>query len=195
MRRVKILIFSGSSRKNSLNKRLATIVHNLLENDNRVDASFINLRDYNLPIYDGDLEAKSGLPQKASELKRLFVESDGFIIASPEYNGSISPLLKNAIDWVSRAESSDEPPLIAFIGKVAAIMSASPSTLGGLRGLVALRMMLENIYVVVHPHQVTIRSADKAFARDGSLTKEDDLKRVKECVENFVDFVQKIKGE
>jgi chromate reductase len=102
-------------------------------------------------------------------MKELFISHDGFLIASPEYNSSISGLLKNAIDWASRAERDDEPPLLCFRGKAAALMSASPGSLGGLRGLAALRSILGNIGVLVLPTQVAIAHAHEAFSEDGLL--------------------------
>ena len=127
---------------------------------------------------------------KASEFKKLLVENDGFLIASPEYNSAFSPLLKNAIDWASRAESDNELPLIAYKGKFAAIMAASPGALGGLRGLVFLRMLLGNIGVTVLPDQQAIPKAFKSFTDQGTLQ---DSKQ-QQAVENLgIKLVQIIK--
>jgi NAD(P)H-dependent FMN reductase len=130
--------------------------------------TLIDLRDFPMPIYDGDLEAADGIPPEGRRLKALFKEHEGLIIASPEYNSSITAVLKNAIDWISRPEPG-EPPLAAFKGKVALIVSASPGNLGGLRGLVHLRSILGNIGVLVLPEQIAISQAYGAFAADGSL--------------------------
>jgi len=135
------------------------------------DTTIVDLRDYRMPLFDQDLEAAEGLPAKARELKELMLDHDGLLIAAPEYNSSITPLLKNTIDWVSRP-SNGENALIAYKGKVAAIMSTSPGRLGGLRGLVHLRSILSNIGVLVIPDQVAVGEAHRAFGSDGNLVDE-----------------------
>lgn len=160
----KILALAGSTRENSYNKKLVKIaVQGALAAG--AEVTLIDLRDYPMPLYDGDLEAKAGVPDIARKLRTQMSEHDGFLIASPEYNSSLSGHFKNAIDWVSRPEK-DVPSLLAFRGKLAAIMSASPGPLGGLRGLVHLRDILENIFVMVIPDQVTISSAQEAFSEN-----------------------------
>jgi NAD(P)H-dependent FMN reductase len=164
----RILAFAGSARSGSLNKRLVQIA----EGGARAAGARVtgvDLRDLPLPIYDGDLEAAEGLPPNARKLKELMSQHDGLMISSPEYNSSISPLLKNAIDWASRQESPTEPPLACFRGKVAVLMSASPGNLGGLRGLVHLRSILGNIKVIVLPDQVAVSKAHEAFDENGRL--------------------------
>jgi chromate reductase len=131
--------------------------------------TYVDLRDLAMPLYDGDLEAEKGLPENAKKFKALLLAHQGFLIASPEYNSSISGVLKNAIDWASRSESKDEPSLACFKGKAAALLSASPGALGGLRGLVTLRSILGNIGVLVLPQQVAVSKADEAFEADGTL--------------------------
>jgi chromate reductase len=163
----KILALAGSTRKDSYNKRLVHIAASGAEAAG-AEISVIDLRDYALPLFDQDLERDEGTPEAAKRLKGLMVEHDGFLISSPEYNSSISAVLKNAIDWVSRPVPG-EPPLVAFGGKVATILSASPGALGGLRGLVHLRSILGNIGVIVLPEQVAISRAFEAFLDDGSL--------------------------
>ena len=140
----KLLIFAGSARTASTNKQLAALAASTAQDAN-IDVTLIELKDFEMPIYDGDLEGDTGLPEHAKRLKQLFVEHDGLFIASPEYNSSFSPLLKNALDWISRPHTENEPPLWAYGGKVAALGSVAPGALGGLRGLVPLRMMLANI--------------------------------------------------
>ncbi len=164
----KILAFAGSSRKASVNKKLVKIAAQAAT-DHGASVTVVDLADFPMPIFNQDLEAEQGMPEKASEFKQLLVEHDGFLIASPEYNSAFSPLLKNAIDWASRAESKDETPLKAYKGKYAAIMAASPGALGGLRGLVFLRMLLSNIGVTVLPDQQAIPQAFKAFSEQGTL--------------------------
>ena len=163
----KILAFAGSTRTDSFNKKLVRIA---AEGARKAGAevTVLDLRDYPLPLYDGDLEQREGLPANARKLKDLFLAHQGLMIASPEYNSSISAVLKNAIDWVSRPVPG-EPPLGCFIDKVAALMSASTRALGGLRGLVTVRSILGNIRVIVLPDQVAVAKAHEAFAPDGSL--------------------------
>jgi len=163
----RILALAGSTRKDSYNKRLVRIAAGGAEAAG-AQVSVIDLRDYALPLFDEDLERDQGTPEAAKRLKGLMVKHDGFLISSPEYNSSISAVLKNAIDWVSRPVPG-ETPLVAFGGKVATILSASPGALGGLRGLVHLRSILGNIGVIVLPDQVAISMAFEAFLDDGSL--------------------------
>lgn len=165
---VKLLCFAGSERKDSFNKKLAQCAEQLIK-EQGAKVAYLDLSDYPMPLYNSDLEADSGLPEAAKKLKKLFREHDGFFIASPEYNSSFSPLLKNTLDWISRSETTDEPPLAAFDGKVAALGAASPGGFGGLRGLVPLRMMLGNIGVLVVPGQVVIPAAHSAFDEEGKL--------------------------
>ena len=163
----KILAFSGSLREGSYNQRLVGIAAAGARAAG-AEATVLDPRDLPLPLYGGDLEAREGLPDNARKLKELMKSHSGFLIASPENNSSLSAALKNMIDWASRAEG-DEPPLVCFRDKVAAVMSASPGGLGGLRGLVHLRAILGNIGVLVLPDQKAISQSADAFNDDGSL--------------------------
>jgi chromate reductase, NAD(P)H dehydrogenase (quinone) len=163
----KILAFAGSTRRDSLNKKLVQIAtQGVLQTG--AEATFLDLADYRLPMFDEDLEASEGLPEKALRLKEIFLAHQGLLIASPEYNGSVTAVLKNTIDWLSRP-TPGEAALACFTGKVAVLMSTSPGGLGGLRGLVHLRAILGNIGVIVLPGQVAVPKAHEAFAADGSL--------------------------
>ncbi len=164
----KILAFAGSSRKHSFNKKLVKIAASGAKNSG-AEITFVDLADYPMPVFNQDLESEQGMPDKAREFKNMLIQHDAFLIASPEYNSAFSPLLKNVIDWASRAESEDETPLVAYKGKIAAIMATSPGALGGIRGLVFLRMLLSNIGVTVIPDQIAIPQAIKAFSDDGLL--------------------------
>ncbi len=164
----RILVFGGSLRAESYNQKLATIAA-AGAREAGADVTLISLRDFRMPIFDEDLEASEGKSEAAKKLKELFLHAEGFIIASPEYNSGITAALKNAIDWVSRADSDDEPPLLAFKGKTAAILSASPGGYGGARSLAQFRPLLENISVTVLPDQVSIPKAYEAFDADGNL--------------------------
>ena len=159
----KILVMPGSTRAGSHNVRLAALAAKeltLLD----ADVTRISLADYDLPIYEEELEAKTGAPFNAIKLKQMIVAHQGVFIASPEYSASVTPLLKNAIDWVSRVRERGDPIYAAFKGRVFAIGSASPDRAGGLRSLMALRQILElGCGALVIPEQVAISQADRAF--------------------------------
>jgi NAD(P)H-dependent FMN reductase len=163
----KILAFAGSTRTDSYNKRLVKIAAAGARAAG-AEVTLIDLRDFPLPLFDGDLEAREGLPPNGRKLKDLFLAHHGLLIAAPEYNSSITAVLKNAIDWVSRPVPG-EAPLACFDGTVACLMSASPGALGGLRGLVHVRAILGNIKVLVLPDQIAVSKANEAFNPDGSL--------------------------
>jgi chromate reductase len=168
----KILAFAGSLRKDSYNKKLVQIAA-AGARATGAEVTYLDLRDLPLPVFDEDLEKAEGLAANARKLKELFLAHHGLLISAPEYNSSITAALKNTIDWVSRPVQG-EPPLAGYLDKVAAIMSASPGALGGLRGLVHVRAILGNIHVLVLPDQVAVSRAVEAFAADGSLK---DLKQ------------------
>jgi chromate reductase len=179
MTKPKIIAFAGSTRTDSYNKKLVKIA-SIGATEGGADVTIIDLRDFPMPIYDGDLEQKDGLPSNARKLKDLMLSHQGFLISSPEYNSSISAVFKNTIDWTSR-QSEGEIPLACFKNKVAGIMSVSPSILGGLRGLVHVRSILGNIGVIVLPDQIAIAKAHEAFNEDGTLKdkkQEDQVKKI-----------------
>jgi chromate reductase, NAD(P)H dehydrogenase (quinone) len=155
--------------------------------------TLLDLRDLKLPLYDGDLEEREGLPEGAKELKRVMKQHDGLLIASPEYNSSISAVLKNAIDWASRPKD-DAFALEAFAGKVAGLMSASPGALGGLRGLVHLRMILGNIQVLVVPEQLAISKANEAFDESGNLKDEKQQAGIEKIAKRVVEVAGMLKA-
>jgi NAD(P)H-dependent FMN reductase len=162
----RILAFAGSLRRDSLNKKLIRVAAGGARAAG-AEVTLMDLKDLPLPVYDGDIEA-AGLPENAVKLKELFKSHDGLLISSPEYNSSVGGALKNVIDWVSRS-APGEPALAAFTDKVAALMSASPGALGGLRGLVHVRAILGNINVLVLPEQTAVPRAHEAFNADGTL--------------------------
>lgn len=168
----KILAFAGSLRAESFNKKLVKIAAEGARKSG-AEVTYLDLRDLPLPIFDEDLEKKDGLPANARKLKDAMLAHQGFLISSPEYNSSISAALKNAIDWASRPttgpDGKPEKPLECFAGKVAGLMAASPGALGGLRGLVHVRMILGNIQVTVLPDQVAVMKAHEAFDERGGL--------------------------
>src|SRR6476646_8503239 len=159
----RILVFPGSTRVGSHNVKLAALAAKELTLID-VDVTRISLADYPLPIYDGDLEAKTDPPANAIKLKQMIMAHQGVFIASPEYSASVTPLLKNSLDWVSRVRERGDPTYAAFKGRAFAIASASPGRAGGLRSLMALRQILElGCGALVIPEQVAIQRADNAF--------------------------------
>ncbi|MEH2211325.1 MAG: NAD(P)H-dependent oxidoreductase [Nostoc sp.] len=182
----KILAFAGSTRIDSYNKKLVKIAADGAKAAG-AEVTYLDLRDLPLPLFDEDLEAQEGLPANARTFKDLLISHQGLLIASPEYNSSLTAVLKNAIDWASRP-APNEAPLAAFAGKVASIMSASPGALGGLRGLVHLRSILGNIKVLVLPDQIAVTKAYEAFNADGTLK---DPKQ-QESIEQLGDGLTKI---
>ncbi len=165
---LRILAFAGSTRRESFNKKLVQIAA-AGAREAGADVTDIDLRDYRLPVFDQDDESEQGKPDNAKALKQMMIDHDAFLIAAPEYNSSITGVLKNSIDWVSRPDDGEAAPLVAFRGKVVTLMSASPGALGGLRGLVHLRSILGNLGCIVLPNQVAVPKAHEAFKDDGTL--------------------------
>ncbi|MCA9400392.1 MAG: NAD(P)H-dependent oxidoreductase [Candidatus Omnitrophica bacterium] len=188
----KVLIFAGSVRKDSYNKKLASFAAKAAEAAG-ARVTLVDLKDFPMPLYDADLEFEQGMPEQAAGFKSLLLKHDGFIITSPEYNGSITPLLKNVIDWASRATHKDEPPLNAYKGKVAAILSASPGGLGGLRALNVLRSLLNNLGVLVLPKQFALSRANEAFDEDGTLSDEKHAQNIEQVCQELVSLLNKIR--
>ncbi len=175
--KARILAFAGSTRRESWNKKLIRIAVQAAQTAG-AEVSLVDLADYPMPLYDGDLENEKGIPENGMKFKQLMNDHDGFLISCPEYNSSISGVLKNTIDWASR-QAEGEKPLQCFKGKVVSLMSASPGRLGGLRGLVHVRAILGNVGCIVLPEQVAVPSASEAFNDDGQL---DDETRNKQIV-------------
>jgi NAD(P)H-dependent FMN reductase len=186
----RILAFAGSARRESFNKRLIKIAAAAAETAG-AEVTLIELADYPLPLFNQDLEADEGLPANAVALKKLFLEHDGLLLSCPEYNSSITPLLKNTIDWVSR-QAPGEGSLAAYQGKVATLMSASPGRLGGLRGLVHVRSILGNIGVLVLPDQVAVSEAHGSFTPDGGLKDAKLHESVKKLGRGLAEFLKKL---
>ena len=163
----RILAFAGSLRAGSYNRKILALAAHGARSAG-ADVTRVDLRDFPLPVYDGDLEAAGGLPEGARQLKAHFDAADGLLLACPEYNAGIPGTLKNALDWVSRP-APGERPLQAFRGKVAALCSASTGGLGGVRGLLQMRLVLGSIGVVVLPEQVSLPKAHEAFDDEGNV--------------------------
>ena len=192
----RILAFAGSARRDSLNKKLARAARAAAEAAG-AEATFIDLEDYSLPVYHGDLEAASGMPGKARELRAHFLEHDGLLIASPENNSSITALLKNTIDWLSRDVDDGKGPnsgLAPWRGKVAGMLAASPGAFGGVRHLPHLRQVLAGLGVTVVGAQVAVPKAHEAFAADGSLADERVAKQVRSLAEAVAGLAAKLRA-
>ena len=187
---VRILAFSGSARRASYNQRLVSVAAKFAQ-EAEATVTLIDLADYPLPIFNEDLERDEGTPENAQRLKQLFLDHNGLLIASPEYNSSLSPLLKNTIDWVSRS-AAGEPAKYAFLGKTAALLAASPGALGGLRGLVHLRSILSNISVLVLPDQFALSKAHEAFDEENRLVDEKQTARVAGLSRSLVETIAKL---
>ena len=188
----RILAFASSTRRESFNKKLVAIAAQGAR-EAGAEVTLIDLKDFPLPLFDQDLEAEQGMPENGKKLKKLFIDHHGLLIASPEHNSSLPAVLKNAIDWVSRP-APGEPSLVAFRGKVAALMSASPGALGGLRGLVHVRSILGNIGVIVLPDQITVAQAHEAFNPDGTLQDPKRQAGVEGLGRTLAEFLAKLKA-
>ncbi|MFJ9351313.1 NADPH-dependent FMN reductase [Streptomyces sp. NPDC101237] len=180
---LRVLVLGASLRTGSLNARLATLVGDLMAGGG-ADVDLATLRDFGMPLYDGDLEEAEGLPPGALALHDRLDRSDAFVIASPEYNASVPGLLKNAIDWVSRIRPQP------FKTKHALLVSASPSLVGGNRGLWALRVPLEHLGTRVYPDMFSLASGHQAFTGDGRLADTGLQERLAETVSGFLSLVE-----
>lgn len=186
MRQPRILIFSGSVRAGSYNSKLAALVGKHLALAD-AEVTCISLKDYPMPIYDGDLETYEGAPQNAHKLKRLLQENDGVFIACPEYNAGITPLLKNIIDWVSRLKDPGEEPLAAFRSRVFALGAASPGGFGGMRGLIGMRTILEvGLGAMVLPEMVSVPRAAQGFDVKGDLSDDRVARQLETVVKSML---------
>jgi len=188
----RILAFAGSTRADSFNKKLVRIAAAAARAAG-AEVTLLDLRDLPLPLFDQDLEAEKGLPANARALKDLMLAHQGFLWSCPEYNSSISAVLKNTIDWASRPVPG-EPSLACFTGKVAALISASPGALGGLRGLVHVRSILGNIGVLVLPDQVAVPRAHESFTPEGALKDAAIQAKIEKLAASLAQTVTKLRG-
>ena len=184
----KILVLPGSLRSGSHNARLAALAAKELVLA-EAEVTRISLQDYPLPLFDADLAASSGMPPAAIRLKRMLMAHQGVFITSPEYSASVTPLLKNAIDWVSRVREGSEPTYAAFRNRVFAIGAVANSGNGGLRGLIALRQILElGCGALVIPEQVAVPRAEQAFDDNDNLKDENLAAALKTMARRLVEL-------
>ena len=182
---VKLLFFAGSARTGSHNKRLAKLGATIAD-ANGISSTFADLGDYPMPLYDADLQNSGGIPDNARKLEALMKIHTGVFIACPEYNASITPLLKNTLDWVSRIRNDGEEPLAVFKTRVFALGSSSPGGMGGLRGLTTVRTVLElGLGALVLPDQFAVPRAAEAYDDHGHL-------KSKDANEQFKSLIQKL---
>lgn len=190
---VRLLVIAGSTRSDALSKKLGRAACKLAEPANAA-ATFVDLRDFVMPLYDGDLEAAKGLPEATHRLRALFGQHDALLFATPEYNASIPAVLKNAIDWLSRPDPAQPAAASPFKNKVAALLSSSPGALGGLRGLVHLRQILQNLGCLVISEQFALGNAGAAFSPDGHLADGKQGASVAAVVQRLVHIAGRLGG-
>lgn len=187
----KILVIPGSLRTGSLNAKLAaTLAHELSQAG--ADVTRISLSDFPLPIYDGDLQAKSGVPKNAVNLKRMIGSHQGVLIVTPEYNSSVPALIKNAIDWISRVQDPHETRGQVFRDRAFAIAAASGNRLGGTRALSALRLILTACHATVVPNQLSLSFAEEAYDDKDRLKHQGDIDAMNAMVRQLIEFSQRM---
>lgn len=191
MSALKILVIPGSLRTGSLNARLAAAAaHELVQSG--AEVTRISLSDFPLPIYDGDLQAKSGVPKHAVNLKRMIGAHHGVLIVTPEYNSSVPALVKNTIDWVSRVQDPNESRGQVFRERAFAIAAASGGRLGGTRALAALRLILSACHATVIPNQLALSFAEQAYDEMDRLKLSADIEALKALVRQLIDVSQRM---
>jgi chromate reductase len=191
MSALKILVIPGSLRSGSLNARLAAVAaHELAESG--AEVTRISLSDFPLPIYDGDLQVKSGVPKNAVNLKRMMSGHHGVLIVTPEYNSSVPALVKNTIDWVSRVQDAHESRGQVFRERIFAIASASGGRLGGTRALAALRLILSACHATVIPNQLALSFADDAYDEMERLKHPADIEALRALARQLIDLSQRM---
>ena len=191
MAAVKTLVIPSSLRTGSLNARLAAVAAHELARGG-AEVTRISLSDFSLPIYDGDLQAKSGVPKNAINLKRMIGSHHGVLIVTPEYNASIPPLIKNTIDWLTRVQDPHEVRGQVFFGRPFAIAAASQSRLGGARSLAALRVILTACRALVIPNQLALSFAGEAYDDMDKLKQPPDIEALGALVRQLIDVSQRM---
>ncbi len=191
MAALKILVIPGSLRTGSLNAKLAAVAAHQFAQAG-AEVTKLSLADFPLPIYDGDLQTKSGVPKNAVDLKRMIGTHHGVLFVTPEYNSSVPPLLKNAIDWVSRVQDAHETRGQVFRGRAFAIASASAGRLGGARAISALRLILSACHALVIPSQLALAFANDAYDDMDRLKNMPDIEALTAMVRQLIDVSQRL---
>lgn len=188
----RLLFFAGSTRNGSINRKLADAARNMAAERGH-EAHIISLADYEMPIYNGDFEKANGPPEAAFKLMELMKTYPGIFIAAPEYNASVTPLLKNTIDWLSRAEGRTDPPGSLFRTRAFAIGGASNGVYGGMRDLLTLRQILAvGVGATVLPEQVAVGNAASAFDEGGALASERPRKMLETLIDKLAFTAQRL---
>ncbi|HUN97003.1 MAG TPA: NAD(P)H-dependent oxidoreductase [Bradyrhizobium sp.] len=191
MAALKILVIPGSLRTGSHNAKLAAVIaHEIAQSG--AEVTRISLGDFPLPIYDGDLQAKSGVPKNAVNLKRMMAAHHGVVVVTPEYNSSVPALVKNTIDWVTRVQDLHEVRGQVFRERPFAIAAASESRLGGARALAALRLILSACQATVIPSQLALSFATDAYDDMERLKHAADAEALKALVRQLIEFSQRM---
>ena len=192
---IKILGFAGSTRTKSLNKKLVRIGLAAAEAAG-AETSYLDLQHLNMPLYDEDQEGREGMPETVRTFRNAVKDADGLLIASPEYNGAPTAVLKNAIDWSTRPDpmAKDEPRGAVWGGTFVGLMCASPGSLGGLRGLTQLQLILSGINAIVLPQQVAVPAAHETIHDDGYLTHERLHTMLEGLSTSMVDMLKRIRA-
>jgi len=191
MAALKILVIPGSLRTGSFNAKLAAVAaHHLVQAG--AEVTRLSLADFPLPIYDGDLQTKSGVPKNAIDLKRMIGAHHGVLIVTPEYNSSVPPLVKNTIDWISRVQDAHEARGQVFRGRAFAIAAASNSRLGGSRAIAALRLILSACQALVIPNQLAVAFAEEAYDDMDHLKNPSDIEALGAVVRQLIDVSQRL---
>ena len=190
MSALKILVIPGSLRTGSHNARLAAAAAYQFAQAG-AEVTRISLADFPLPIYDGDLQSKSGVPKNAINLKRMIGAHHGVLMVTPEYNSSVSPLVKNTIDWVTRVQDANEARGQVFRGRAFAIAAASEGRLGGTRALAALRLILSACHAMVIPNQLALSFAGEAYDDMDRLKHPADIEALNALVRQLIDISQR----
>lgn len=181
---MKILVFAASLRKDSLNRKLATVAADILRSQPGTNVDHVDYREFEMPIYDGDLEDASGIPAGGRAFIKRIESADAIVISTPEYNGGIPGTLKNAIDWASRSRP------VPFTGKHILLLGASPGGLGAVRGLLHTRVPLETLGSFVYPQMFGVPKADAAFDESGKFKDPKQAENLTKLITSFLKVVR-----
>ncbi|MGD1888302.1 MAG: NADPH-dependent FMN reductase [Cohaesibacteraceae bacterium] len=193
MSSVRLLALSGSTRDGSVNTKLASTITSMASNVG-FDAVQISLADHPAPLFDADWEKQNGPPEPIKALQALMVEQDAIFVASPEYNGGITPLLKNTIDWLSRVRVEGQPGSLVFKKPVWSLGAVSPGVQGGVNSLYQLRPTITRLGAIVMPEQLTVGGGASAFNEDGSFANDRTINLATAQLERLFDVAGKLKS-